>query len=60
MAEDYTGRVAHTLHEQVGNVEEEWGLFKLAFVGVAEQLCGRTTSKHRDRERKVTCGGRRK
>ena len=33
------------LQEQVGNVDEEWGLFKIAFVGGAEHLCGRTTGK---------------
>jgi len=48
VADDYKERVADSfngLQEQVGSVEEEWGLFKLAFVGVAEQLCGRTTGK---------------
>ena len=29
----------------VGTVEEEWKTFKDAFVGVAEELCGRTSGK---------------
>ena len=33
------------LSVEVGDVEEEWKKFKDAFVGTAEQICGRTTGK---------------
>ena len=33
------------IHTTVGSVEEEWKDFKFVFVGVAEELCGRTSRK---------------
>ena len=48
VAEEYKARVVRSfaaLHVQVGGVEEEWELLKQAFVGGAEELCGRTSGK---------------
>ena len=33
------------LSEEVGGLEEEWKKYKEAFVGAAEELCGRTSGK---------------
>ena len=33
------------LSEEVGGLEEEWKKYKEAFVGVAEEICGRTLGK---------------
>ena len=33
------------LDAEMGTVEGEWGQYKDAFVGVAEELCGRTSGK---------------
>ena len=33
------------LSEEVGGLEEEWNKYKEAFVGAAEELCGRTSGK---------------
>ena len=33
------------LSEEVGGLEEEWKKYKEAFVGAADELCGRTSGK---------------
>ena len=35
------------LKREVGEVEEEWKSYKDAFIGVTEELCGRTSGKGR-------------
>ena len=45
----------------VGTVEEEWKAFKDAFVGVAEELCGRTSGRGDHHQKgKTKLGGRKK
>ena len=49
------------LGTSIGTVEEEWKAFIDAFVGVAEELCGRMSGKgDRHLERKNKLGGRKK
>ena len=48
VAVEYKERVTvkyEELSEEVGGLEEEWKKYKEAFVGAAEELCGRTSGK---------------
>ena len=48
VAVEYKERVTvkyEELSEEVGGLEEEWKRYKEAFVGAAEELCGRTSGK---------------
>ena len=48
VAVEYNERVTvmyEELNEEVGGLEEEWKEYKEAFVGAAEELCGRTSGK---------------
>ena len=48
------------LDEEKGTVEGEWRQYKDAFVGVAEELCGRTSGKEVHRDAETRNGGRKR
>ena len=54
------GRKYEELDAEKGKVEGEWRQHKDAFVGVAEELCSRTSEKEEHREAKTKDGGRKR
>ena len=63
MMVEYRERVRRKYEEldaERGSVEDEWRPYKDAFVGVAEELCGRTSGKEVHREAETKDGGRKR
>ena len=63
MTVEYRERVRRKYEElnaEKGTVEGEWRKNKDAFVGVAEELCGRTSGKEVLREAETKDGGRKR
>ena len=63
MMVEYRERVRRKYDEldaEKGTVEGEWRKYKDAFVGVAEELCGRTSGKEVHREAETKDGGRKR
>ena len=48
------------LNAQIGTAEGEWRQYKDAFVGVADELCGRTSGKGVTPRSKTKDGGRKR